>query len=164
MATPRGRVPATAALRCDHVALQCYDVDETHRFYAEVLGLPLVDCQSGDDWGGKAWLMMVFALGDGRRIALCTFKGTRKPAQRDRPADLPHVAFAAGSRRTLGRWKTRLRGAGVAIQEENHGDQPSIYFSDPNGIVLEITAPAGRPQPRPNAVATAQVRRWISKK
>lgn len=163
MPAPRTRVPATAALRSDHIALPCYDAAETHRFYADVLGLPLVDCHSGDDWGGKPWLMMVFALGDGRQLALCAFKGARRPAARDRPADLPHVAFTAGTRRTLGRWKTRLRGAGVAIQEESHGAQQSIYFTDPNGLVLEITAPASRPATRPNAVATARLKRWMEK-
>jgi catechol 2,3-dioxygenase-like lactoylglutathione lyase family enzyme len=47
-------------LRFDHLALPVYDAAGTYRFYSEVLQLPLVDALSGDDWGGKAWLMMFF--------------------------------------------------------------------------------------------------------
>jgi catechol 2,3-dioxygenase-like lactoylglutathione lyase family enzyme len=80
-----------AALRFDHVALPVYDAGQTYRFYSEVLKLPLVDALSGDDWGGKPWLMMFFGAG-AQLIALC---GAR-PAPRDElPEDVRHYAGTA---------------------------------------------------------------------
>ena len=93
-----------------------------------------------NDWGGKPWLMMIFGLGDGRQLALCARRGDRhKLGPRD--LDLPHFAFAAPDRRALKSWEGKLRKAGVDYETEQHGDQRSLYFRDPNGIVIEITAP-----------------------
>jgi catechol-2,3-dioxygenase len=31
------------------------------------------------------------------------------------------------------------------VWEEDHGRQHSLYFADPNGVILEITTPASNP-------------------
>jgi catechol 2,3-dioxygenase-like lactoylglutathione lyase family enzyme len=41
-----------ALLQLDHVALPIREVEASQRFYSEVLGLPLVEALSGDDWEG----------------------------------------------------------------------------------------------------------------
>lgn len=56
-------------LRIDHLALPMYDAAATRIFYEEVLGLPLLDAHSGDDWHGMPWLMMIFGDADGRQLA-----------------------------------------------------------------------------------------------
>jgi hypothetical protein len=38
-------------------------------------------------------------------------------------------------------WKHRLRERRLAFTEEDHGGQCSIYFSDPNGSLIELTQP-----------------------
>jgi catechol 2,3-dioxygenase-like lactoylglutathione lyase family enzyme len=60
-------------LRFDHLALPVYAAARTLHFYSEVLRLPLVDALSGDDRGGKPWLMMFF--GSGQLLALCALYG-----------------------------------------------------------------------------------------
>ncbi len=55
------------------------------------------------------------------------------------PATSPSPPIPSAS--LLG-WKQRLEQKGVAFWEEDHGAQRSLLFKDPNGIVLEITAPA----------------------
>ena len=39
--------------------------------------------------------------------------------------------------------------------------QQSIYFQDPDGVVLEVTAPPSRPASGASERARATVRRWI---
>lgn len=130
----------TTPLQLDHVALQVFDAQAAYRFYRDVLQLQLVDALSGEGWDGHDWLMMLFALRDGRQLALCALRGAPKPAA-PRATDLPHLAFAVASAAELADWERRLKAHEVPIREENHGAQRSLYFEDPDGFTLEITAP-----------------------
>ena len=149
-------------LRFDHLAIPVYDAAATHRFYTEVLQLPLVEALSGDDWGGKPWLMMFFATGGGQLLALCALHGAQRPPADGLPADVRHYAFSVASSAEQADWKARLRRHGIAFSEEDHGTQHSIYFTDPNGIVLEVTTPQSPPGSQPDAQAAERVRRWIA--
>lgn len=129
-------------LRFDHLAIPVADAVHARELFGEVFGLPLVAAYSGDDWGGAAWLMMIYGLPDGGQVALCALAGLepqRKPA-----IDLPHCAFAVRDRATLRRWRKRLTTAGFAVRDEDHGHQQSIYFEDRDGATWEITAPPSR--------------------
>lgn len=149
-------------LRFDHLALPVYDAARTYRFYSEVLQLPLVDALSGDDWGGKPWLMMFFGTGSGQLLALCALRGAQPPPPDGLPNDIRHYAFSVASGAEQEMWKARLRAHDIAFSEEDHGTQHSLYFSDPNGIVLEVTTPASRQELQPDAHATERVQRWIA--
>jgi len=150
-----------AALRFDHLALPVFDAAATWHFYAEVLELPLVDAMSGDDWGGRPWLMMFFGTASGQLLALCALRGAR-PAPRDElPEDVRHYAFSVASPAEQERWRARLRAHGIAFTEEDHGRQRSIYFRDPNGIVLEVTTPASIAGSVSEPAARQRVQRWI---
>jgi len=153
---------SAAALRLDHLALPVFDADQTFRFYSEVLQLPLVDALSGDDWGGKPWLMMFFATGGGQLLALCALRGARRPPADDLPRDTRHFAFSVASIAEQESWKARLRRHGVAYSEEDHGRQHSVYFADPNGILLEVTTPPSVAEAKSDAQAKHLVRRWIA--
>jgi catechol 2,3-dioxygenase-like lactoylglutathione lyase family enzyme len=153
---------AASALRLDHLALPVFDAAETYRFYSEVLQLPLVDALSGDDWGGKPWLMMFFATGSGQLLALCALRGARRPPADALPADTRHYAFAVASSAEQETWKARLRRHGVAYSEEDHGRQHSVYFTDPNGMLLEVTTPASVADAESDPRAVERVRRWIA--
>lgn len=152
---------ARESLRLDHLAIPCFDAAATHRFDAETLGLPLVDAFSGDDWGGKAWLMMIYGLGDRRQLAFCAFRGAKKTSGSDVPADACHYAFSVASLAELRRWKKKRSAAGLEVAAEDHGGQQSIYFTDPNGVVLEITAPASDSAMKADPAAAEIVRKWI---
>jgi len=149
-------------LALDHVALPAFDADATFRFYTEVLELPLVEALSGDDWGGRPWLMMIFSLPAGGNIVLCALRGARSSASDDLPRDTRHYAIGAASETELQRWKKRLRTRGIEFQEEDHGGQRSIYFEDPNGHMLEITAPPSAAAPMANPDAAAVVKAWLA--
>ena len=148
-------------LKLDHVVFPTSDPAASLAFYEGVLGLPLAQAITGDDWGGRPWLMLAFALAEGRELVLTAFRGAAPPASNELPADARHYAFAVDSESERLAWRTRLADAGVAFWEEDHGDQQSIYFEDPNGVVLEITSPPSLASAQPNDQARARARAWI---
>lgn len=149
------------ALRADHLALPVYDAAATLAFYGGVLELPLVEVHDGDGWGGKEWLMMIFGLDDGRQISLVAFDGLKKAKANGLPQDAPHYAFAVATRTALKSWKQKLQRAKVLFDEEDHGDQQSIYFDDPSGIRWEITAPPSK-RAKSDKSARARAEEWIA--
>lgn len=150
---------APQPLRTDHLALPAYDAAATCDFYTRILEFPLVDADAGDDWGGKPWLMMVFGVADGRKLAFFAFRGMAA-SDETLPSGARHFAFAAASAQDYAAWKKKLEAEGVVLNEEDHGTQRSIYFSDPNGVRLEITTPA--PDEAPDPHANDIVKRWIA--
>lgn len=151
-----------AELEFDHVAIPVSDAAATHAFYANVLGLALLDVHDGDDWGGLPWLMMIFAAGDGRQLAFIAFKGG-KDGKSNLPNDSRHYAFSVPDQTRLAAWRKRLDSAGVKFAEEDHGTQQSLYFEDPNGITLEITAPASAGGAKSNRGAAATINAWVKR-
>ena len=147
-------------LTLDHVVMPVRDAEATLKFYTEVLELPLVQAFSGDDWDGYPWLMMIFGLGGKQELVTVALKGAPAPDYRGVPVDARHYALAAESEGDLDRWRARLREAAVSFWEEAHGDQASIYFPDPDGVIFEITWPASRVPTIANPSAYEAVRRW----
>lgn len=148
-------------LTLDHVVMPVRDAEATLRFYTEVLELPLVATHSGDDWDGYPWLMMIFGLGGRQELVAVALKGAPSPDYRGVPVDARHYALAAASEADLDAWRGRLAAAGVDFWEEAHGEQASIYFPDPDGVIFEITWPATRVPTFANPGAHEAVRRWV---
>jgi len=144
----------------DHVAFPVRDAEVTLKFYTEVRGLPLVEAFTGDDWDGFPWLMMVFGLGGPQELITVALKGAPAPDYRGVPGDARHYALAAESAVAFEAWRGRLRAAGVTFWDENHGEQASIYFPDPGGVILEITWPASTIRSVAHPEAADTVRRW----
>jgi catechol 2,3-dioxygenase-like lactoylglutathione lyase family enzyme len=148
-------------LTLDHAVFPVRDPEATLRFYTKVLGLPLVSALSGDDWDGYPWLMMVFGLGGEHELVTVAFKGAPLPDYRGVPVDARHYALAAESEGAMDAWRERLREARVDFWEENHGEQQSIYFPDPDGVILEITWPKSSVPQVPRMDAFEVVKRWL---
>jgi catechol 2,3-dioxygenase-like lactoylglutathione lyase family enzyme len=148
-------------LKLDHVVFPVRDAEKTLSFYREVLGLPLVEVHSGDDWDGFPWLMMIFGLADGHELVCVA--GVPVPDYRGVPVDVRHYALSAATESEIDVWRSRLGEHGVEFWEERHGERRSVYFPDPDGVILEVTWPPTRAAAieRPDAVATAT--RWIAR-
>lgn len=132
--------PLTASERLSFVA---YDLAATHRFYNEVLRLPLVYAETRDRLSGSEepapHVEARYMLADGSTLNLTVFRGAPPEAQR-RLHPLRHFAFQVRDVATLLRWKEHLRAHGVEVLGEiNHEVCLSIYFYDPNDIRLELT-------------------------
>jgi len=148
-------------LKLDHVVFPVRDAGASLAFYQDVLGLSLAEAHDGDDWDSFPWLMMIFPLPGGGEIVLVELKDAQLPDYGALPRDARHYAMAIEAVSDLAAWRTRLRAADVRFWEEDHGAQQSIYFEDPDGVVLEITAPPSALASTPGERAEQVVRRWL---
>ncbi len=133
--------------RLHHAAYRCRNSEETRAFYEEFLGLPLVGAleisttKSGRD---AEVLHTFFQMANGACIAF--FEEPDEPFdfvdQRD--FDL-HIALQVDYP-TLERMFEKGKAGGREVRGiSDHGFIHSIYFRDPNGYVVELTAPVGEP-------------------
>ena len=125
-----------------HNAYRCRDSEETRKFYEDFMGLPLANAfEISETKSGRPTktLHSFYAMDDGSCLAF--FEDPDRPfefkAQHDfdlhialevEPADL-HLMLAKG------------KAAGIETRGiSDHGFIASIYFRDPNGYVIELTA------------------------
>ena len=129
-----------------HVAFRCRDAEETRRFYGDLLGLPLAAGFSFDKVSGTQaelrYLHVFFELGDGRFLAFFDAPDSATEEHfRRRSGFNRHVAIEAPDLPSLEAWRLRLLAHGVEVEGPlDHGFVQSIYFFDPNGLNVEITA------------------------
>jgi catechol 2,3-dioxygenase-like lactoylglutathione lyase family enzyme len=133
--------------RLNHVAYVMRDAEETCNFYRGVLGLPLVEFviddkvpSTGDEF---PYAHVFFQLGDGSTVAFFESLGLPAPSPSAHPAyDIfNHLALDVGEPEAVDRWAAHLRSHDVdVLGPVDHGVIYSIYFHDPNGIRLELTA------------------------
>ena len=148
-----------------HNAYRCRDSEATRRFYEDFLGLPLVNAfEIGTTKTGRATRVLhsFFAMADGSCLAF--FEAPDQPfdfkVQHD--YDL-HIAVEIAPT-DLEAWLERGKAAGIECRGiADHGMIDSIYFRDPNGYVIELTAKRPdhdtRMDPRRNA-AREHLDRW----
>jgi glyoxylase I family protein len=125
-----------------HVQLVVRDVPASARWYCEVLGLEqFVSGQIGS--GPYAGLRHPTA---GFVIGMQT--ATPEEAGRLGPGAVPldHLSFAVADRATLDRMRADLSARGVDVgQVFDEGRSLNVRITDPDGMVLELTAPRPRP-------------------
>ncbi|MHB8670325.1 MAG: VOC family protein [Acidimicrobiales bacterium] len=149
----------------NHLALVCSDMERTVDFYSGVLGMPLVKTIELPLEMGQHFF---FDVGNGDKLAFFWFPQAPDPAPGvSSPRALPdtgdlttaiasmnHVAFDVDPGR-IDEYLVKLRQKGITTTEVmNHDDSPlgasrrpnegtfvrSIYFMDPDGILLELAA------------------------
>jgi catechol 2,3-dioxygenase-like lactoylglutathione lyase family enzyme len=137
-----------ASTSLHHIALACKDPIETHRFYHEALGFPLVHTESQQGPKGERVTHFFYDLGDGSLLAFFDLHGAGEPDGFD-PAistglGLPVWVNHFAMRRDVAQLsaiKERLSGLGIEpTMEADHGWCTSIYYTDPNGIMIEFCA------------------------
>jgi catechol 2,3-dioxygenase-like lactoylglutathione lyase family enzyme len=125
------------------MAWRCSDSERTRAFYEDLLGLPLVDAiQITQSKTGRAAQVLhtFFSLGDGACLAF--FEAPDEPFDFKRQHDFDlHVALRVDPE-ALEPMKTRALAHGVEVRGiSDHGFIRSIYLRDPDGYVVELTAP-----------------------
>jgi catechol 2,3-dioxygenase-like lactoylglutathione lyase family enzyme len=137
----------------DHTARPTWKLEETVRFYRDVIGLPLVHAITARGWGPAThpdFLHFFFDSGNGSTIAFFYYLGQPVPADAERPPakpwpedhlfDATHTAWLVTRDEDLDAWRQRLVDAGVEVSVEvQHEVVASIYCRDPNGYFVEIT-------------------------
>ena len=131
---PSGSRPASTARGVHHTALLSSDVEQTVRFYQDVLGFPLTDIFENRDYPGSNHFF--FDIGHGNLLAFFDFPDLGVGPYAEVLGGLHHIAISM----TPEEWeraKARLDEAGVPYQSESG---TSIYFRDPDGARLELIA------------------------
>ncbi len=129
-----------------HFAWRCRDAEETRRFYEDLLGLPLVHVvkESIVPSTGEhcPFVHLFFQFADGSHIAFFDLGDNATTAPDPlTPAWVNHFAMEVTSAQELDGWRQRLAAAGVEVDgPADHHFIRSIYFRDPNGVRLELTA------------------------
>lgn len=132
--------------RLHHHAWRCRDAEETRAFYEDLLGMKLAIFlrlphyeQPGDR---PPFAHLFFEMDDGSYIAFFDLGDQDVTVQDPETPDwVNHLALEVDSLETLEAHKRRLEDAGVAVKgPKDHHFVHSIYFYDPNGIRLELTA------------------------
>lgn len=149
-------------MRLDHVVFPVRDPRATLRFYREVLQLPLIAAHTGEDWGGFPWLMLIFGLPGGQEIVCVALSGAEAPDYGDLPPDARHYAIALSDASELDAWLARLEELSIDHWTELHGSRRSVYFSDPDGVVLEFTFPGAQQEPSEDATALETAHAWCA--
>jgi len=125
-----------------HNAYRCRDSEETRRFYQDFLGLPLAHTLEIDTtMSGRAThvLHTFYGLDDGSYLAF--FEAPDLPFTfRDQHDFDLHIALEV-TREDLLKMFGKGQAAGIETRGvADHGFIESIYFRDPNGYVIELTA------------------------
>jgi catechol 2,3-dioxygenase-like lactoylglutathione lyase family enzyme len=110
------------------------DVEETIRFYQELLEFPLTEIFENRDYKGSNHFF--FDIGNHNLLAFFDFPGLAVGPYAEVLGGLHHIAISVEPERWE-RLKRKLDEAGV---EYLHESGTSIYFRDPNGARLELIA------------------------
>lgn len=125
-----------------HNAYRCRDSEETRRFYEDFLGLPLTHTlEIKETLSGRKTetLHTFYRLGDGSCLAFFEAPDMAFDFKRQHDYDL-HIALEVDAN-TLQDMLARGKAAGIDTRGmADHGFIRSIYFRDPNGYVIELTA------------------------
>jgi len=137
----RSDASAVTPAGLNHVVLNVRDIEESHRFWTEMLGFRQVG-EVPPGLGGVRRGTMRFYSGerDGRLhhhdIALVD---TPDLARSEGPGPIGHVAIALPDRESWLRQLAFLQGRGVAFERRvEHGMTHSVYIRDPNGYSVEL--------------------------
>ena len=125
-----------------HNAYRCRDTEETRRFYEGFLGLPLAGALRirESKTGRKTDVLHTFyQMDDGSYLAFFDAPDRKFEFKDQHDYDL-HIALEVDNA-ALQRMLAKAKAEGREVRGvSDHGFIHSIYFRDPNGYVIELTA------------------------
>jgi catechol 2,3-dioxygenase-like lactoylglutathione lyase family enzyme len=135
-----------------HAAYRCRDSEATRRFYEDFLGLPLANAFviSQTKTGRETRVLHSFyQMGDGSFIAFFEDPASPFDFKEQHDFDL-HIAVEVSPEELEMRFAAAKADGTEVRGIADHGFIRSIYFRDPNGYVVELTAPTpGTAEPSP---------------
>ena len=172
-AAPARNQHARLPSRLHHNAYVTRDMEATRHFYEDVLGFPLLAtwCEADELFGAlRTYCHCFFGIGDGGALAFFQFADPKDQAQFG-PAmpfsPFHHIALTVDAA-TQAEIEQRIAGAGFKEPQTfvlEHGYCRSVYVTDPNGMIVELTRDA------PNveqinadrlADAHSELKRWLA--
>ena len=163
---------STIPTRLHHAAYVRRDLEQTRRFYEDILGWPMVaawrECDKVFGEESLHYCHLFFQIADGGALAFFQFAD---PRQHERFAHYgphsPFVHLALKVADTAGQqeMERHLKDAGFETLVLDHGYCVSLYVTDPNGLNLEFTVDhpaADEISAIRSASAHEDLRRWLA--
>ena len=144
--TPASAPPPAPIQQLHHYAYRARDAEETRHFYEDILGLPMYHIIQSDHVPSTGeycpYTHFFFRLQDGSFIAFFDLGDDQAALPSpNTPAWVNHISFRVNHIAELEAMKARLQAHGVEVLGLiDHHIFKSIYFFDPNGLRLELTA------------------------
>ncbi len=156
----------------NHAGWITKDMAATADFYHRILGMEIGNAMVDDrvPSTGEPFphLHLFFCLGDGSTVAFFETPTLPPASEPSHPAyDIfNHFAMQVDTKEEIHQWKKWLEQNGVAVvgPTDHKGDIYSIYFRDPNGIRLELTAPTDPSWNRRAEKGRHALKRWVETK
>jgi catechol 2,3-dioxygenase-like lactoylglutathione lyase family enzyme len=128
--------------RLDHFSIRTTKLDETRRFYADILGLVDGDRPPFDFPG--AWLysngqaaVHLVGIDPHDSSGLVDYLGAKGKAESSGTGTIDHVAFVCTG---LSEMRQRLKSRGIPFRERMVPDLNlrQLFIEDPNGVTIEL--------------------------
>ncbi len=143
LAAPEDRPPSSGR-GVHHTALLSSDVEQTIRFYQDLLGFPLTELFENRDYPGSTHFF--FDIGNGNALAFFDFPGLGLGPYAEVLGGHHHLAISV----ERDRWeelRAKLADQGIGTHEVGG---TSLYFAGPDGERIELIAdPLGEMYGRP---------------
>lgn len=156
-----------------HVGLSTLDLDATRAFYEDVLGFTAVRCDIIEFEEGGRIRHVFFDTGGGALLAFMEPQGIAGLGEYDAginrglgvPDSFYHFAFEVDSMDALLAKRAHLIAKGVKVTPVvDHEWMQSIYFKDPNGLMLEFAWTNRVPGADDDTVMQVRVRTSLRKR
>lgn len=132
----------------DHAAFPTFNPKATIGFYRDVLGFPVVHATCALGWGPLEhpdFVHFFFDIGQGDRLAFFYYFGVQPYEDLEIPELLKrarHLAIHVDTEADLTEYRRRLDLSDHPCElQVRHETVESIYVTDPNGYLIEITRP-----------------------
>ena len=132
---PAAERPATTARGLHHTALVSSDVEQTIRFYQDLLGFPLVELVENRDYAGSSHFF--FDVGNRTLLGFFDFPGHDHPDFQETIGGVQHIALSV-SPEQYDQARQRFDAAGIDYLGPDRGVEDSLYVRDPNGVGIEL--------------------------
>jgi catechol 2,3-dioxygenase len=138
----------TTPVGVNHVVLNVYDIEESHRFWTDVIGLKQVGALRPRPDMGAVPPMRFYSGDHGGKLTHHDVALVESPNLPPRPENwelfgavqaINHIAIAMPDRETWLKKLEELQEKGVKFNlRVNHGVTHSVYINDPNGYGVEL--------------------------
>ena len=164
--------PNTVPVRLHHAAYVCRDLEQTRKFYEDLLGWPMEaawrECDKVFGEDELYYCHLFFQIADGGALAFFYFANPRhheKFAHYGPHSPFVHLALKVADAPGQDEIRRRLQAAGFETAVIDHGYCVSLYVTDPNGLNLEFTVDhpdADKITATRAASAHEDLRRWLA--
>ena len=133
-----------------HLALVCKDMKATHDFYTKVMKMRLTAAIHVPPFSEEDAMHLFYDMGGGNQLAFFWFREAPEavtgqahpasPAHVNANGSMHHLAFGVDSEDDLMAWRDHLKAQNVKVTPAiDHNFCKSIYFTDPDGMQLELS-------------------------